>query len=252
MQLKDFVKKYPRFALAFSGGVDSAYLLACAREMGAEVKAYFVKSEFQTKAEVAAAIKTAADLDAELSIIEVSFLPDSLVADNLATRCYQCKRLIFSEIIPAAKEDGFTVVADGSNASDDPALRPGMKALEELGVYSPLRLAGIKKEEVRISAKEAGLDCWDLPSNSCLATRIKTGEKITEDKLFRIEKAEAVLNSLGLSDLRAKYCGGNLLIQIKEEDFFSLLQNKNLILEQLHGLFATISLDLKARSRREE
>ncbi|MBQ3736477.1 MAG: TIGR00268 family protein, partial [Candidatus Methanomethylophilaceae archaeon] len=126
------------------------------------------------------------------------------ITSNPADRCYHCKRLIFSSISRCASTDGCVYIMDGTNASDDPCGRPGMRALRELGILSPLRECGITKRQVRELSREAGLPTWNRPSNSCLATRISTGILITEEGLRRTESAEDELRSIGFSDIRVR------------------------------------------------
>ena len=183
MTLSRFFRENPRAALGFSGGVDSAYLLYAALTAGAQVKAYYVKSPFQPRFELEDARHLAGDLHADLRELQVDVLSSPTVTANPPDRCYHCKRVIFRTIAAAAAEDGFPVLLDGTNASDDAGDRPGMRALRELSVRSPLRECGLTKAEIRRLSREAGLFTWDKPAYACLATRIRTGEEITLQKL---------------------------------------------------------------------
>ena len=149
MTLQEFFEEHPRVAIAFSGGVDSAYLLYAANKYAKEVRAYYVKSEFQPQFELDDALKLAKELNADVKVIKLSVLTNPDVCENPANRCYYCKRTIFSEITRAAQDDRFDVLLDGTNASDDIAERPGTKALAELSVLSPLRECGLTKAEIR-------------------------------------------------------------------------------------------------------
>ena len=162
--LKAFFKENPSAAVAFSGGVDSAWLLFCAVKYGRDITAYFVKTEFQPEFELDDAKRLAADVGARLKIIYMSALVDEKVRANPQNRCYYCKTNVFSAIRRAAAEDGYSLLLDGSNMDDDPAQRPGMKALRELNVRSPLREAGLHKSDIRRLSREAGLFTWDKPS----------------------------------------------------------------------------------------
>ena len=204
MDLKDFFRENPKVALAFSGGVDSAYLLYAAGESGASVRAYYVKSAFQPRFELEDARRLAGELGADMRILEEDVLADAQVASNPRDRCYHCKKRLFTAIAKAAAEDGFSVLMDGTNASDDAGDRPGMRALRELEVRSPLRECGLTKAEIRRLSKEAGLFTWDKPAYACLATRIPTGAEITEERLCRTERAESYLASVGLRDFRVR------------------------------------------------
>ena len=187
MNLKDFFEENPAVALGFSGGVDSAYLLYAARACGAKIKAYYVKTPFQPQFELEDAMALAQQLGAEMEILQLPILADEQVASNPANRCYYCKRRIFSAIRERAAAGGFSVLLDGTNASDDPGDRPGVRALRELEVRSPLREAGLSKAEIRRLSREAGLFTWDKPAYACLASRIAYGEKITETNLHMVE-----------------------------------------------------------------
>lgn len=247
MNLEQFFTEYPKVALGFSGGVDSAYLLYAASKYAKEVRAYYVKSAFQPAFELEDAKKLADEIGADMKVIHVDVLRDEQVAANPPDRCYYCKRQIFGTISSVAKEDGYTVLLDGTNASDDADDRPGMKALGELRVLSPLRLCGLTKQDIRERSKEAGLFTWNKPSYACLATRVATGEKITAEKLEIIEQAEDYLFSLGFSDFRVRTLQGHARLEIPKEQTELLLQHREEILQELKESFLSVSLDLNAR-----
>jgi len=248
MDLSDFFKEYHRAAIAFSGGVDSAYLLYAALHYGADVTAYYVKSAFQPQFELDDAKRLAKELGAEMKLIPVDVLDSPEISANHADRCYLCKRHIFSAIIQAAYRDGYTLLLDGTNASDEEGDRPGMRALRELSVCSPLRECGLTKAEVRRLSKEAGLFTWDKPAYACLATRIVTGERITAEKLLATEKAESYLCSLGFCDFRIRMIDNTAKIQLREADFGKLLENKAAVLEELKQYYKSVTLDLEVRA----
>ena len=156
MTLQDFFAAHPRCALGFSGGTDSAYLLAAGRELGAEVRPYYVRTAFQPAFELRDAERMCEQLDIELTVLDCDILAVPGVADNPRDRCYFCKRAIFTLIRDRAAADGFDTLIDGNNASDDADDRPGMRAVSELGVLSPLRMGGITKAEVR--TRSTGLE----------------------------------------------------------------------------------------------
>ena len=248
MTLQDFFKENRKIALAFSGGVDSAYLLYAAIQADCDVHAYYVKSAFQPKFEFEDAKKLAKELGAKMTVLEVDILSDSVVTDNPSNRCYYCKKKIFRTILDAAKKDGYDLLMDGNNASDDADDRPGMKAVQELNVCSPLRECGITKAEVRKLSKEAGLFTWDKPAYACLATRIPTGETITADKLFATEKSETALSELGFTDFRIRMSGTDAKIQVKEEQLEKLFIYRKEILEKLKPFYSAVTADLEVRS----
>ena len=247
MQLSEFFIEYPEVAIAFSGGVDSAYLLYAAKKYAAKCCAYYVKTAFQPEFELKDAERLAKELDAELKVIEMNVLNEKAVTDNPQNRCYFCKQQIFGQIIANAKEDGYQVILDGTNASDDAGDRPGMKALQELKVLSPLRMCDITKNEIREKSKEAGLFTWDKPAYACLATRIPTGEVITEEKLEKIEKAEDFLFKEGFTDFRVRTVEGHARIEVPDAQWMKLAERREKVYEGLGGMFKTVSLSLKAR-----
>lgn len=247
MELEQFFKQNPRAAIAFSGGVDSAYLLYAAVNCGAKVKAYYVKTAFQPQFELENALKLAEQLHAEMEVLQFDVLCKPKVVENPADRCYHCKREIMSAILSAAKKDGFQLLLDGTNASDDTADRPGMRALEELCIRSPLRECGLTKPEIRSRSKAAGLFTHDKPAYACLATRIPTGETITAEKLQRTEAAETYLSSLGLRDFRVRYQAGAAKLQVTEADLQRVLSSRRRITEELKKYYSSVLLDLEVR-----
>ena len=247
MNLSTFFMENPRAAIAFSGGVDSAYLLYAALKEGADVTAYYVKSAFQPEFEYQDALRLAEELSAKMKVIPIDVLSDETVRKNPADRCYYCKRQIFSRILDAAAADGYTLILDGTNASDDLADRPGVKALRELQVRSPLLECGLTKPEIRRLSKEAGLFTWDKPAYACLATRIPTSEEITPEKLENTEKAEAFLSSLGFSDFRVRLFNGCARLQVKDTQTGLVLEKKEAILNALKPLYKAVFLDLETR-----
>lgn len=247
MTLEAFFKENPKTALAFSGGVDSSYLLYAAVQAGAEVRAYYVKTAFQPEFEYEDAMRLAKQLGAEVTVLRLDALCDPQVAANPANRCYYCKQNIFGSIWRAARADGFSVLLDGTNASDQADDRPGMKALRELKVRSPLREAGLTKAMIREKSRLAGLFTWDKPAYACLATRIPTGETITEEKLTRTEWAESYLMGLGFSDLRVRLLGSCARVQLPKEQQEAFLDRREEILAVLKTRYSGVLLDMEAR-----
>ena len=248
MDLAQFFQENPRCALAFSGGVDSAYLLYAAIANGARVRAYYVRTPFQPAFEFEDAQRMALFLDADMKVISLNVLEDETVTANPADRCYYCKQKIFTAIREAAAADGFSVLLDGTNASDDASDRPGMRALRELEVRSPLREAGLTKQEIRRLSKEAGLFTHDKPAYACLATRIPTGTKITAEDLRRTELAEAYLMQLGFSDFRIRLLGDTARLQLPSEQLPRLLEHRQVILAELKKYYSSVLLDLEVRN----
>jgi uncharacterized protein len=247
MALEDFFIKYPAVALAFSGGVDSAYLLYMAKKHAKKATAYYVKTEFQPEFELEDAKRLTRELNADMRIINLSVLDAAEIVKNPPRRCYYCKKRIFGAIIEEAVQDGYTVLLDGTNASDDEEDRPGMRALKELDVLSPLRICGLKKDEIRKLSEEAGLFTWNKPAYACLATRIQSEEEITKEKLKAAEEAEKYLFSLGFSDFRVRSADGNARLQLKERQLPLLIEKRADILAVLKKYYKTVSLDLEVR-----
>ena len=247
MTLQEFFKEQPAVALAFSGGVDSAYLLYAARQYGAKVTAYYIKTPFQPQFEYADAVKLATELGAAMKTIHLDVLQDETITCNPANRCYYCKKQIFSAILEAAKADGFSIVIDGTNASDDASDRPGMVALRELQVRSPLREASLTKADIRRLSKEAGLFTHDKPAYACLATRIPTGTAITQDLLTKTEMCEEYLKNMGFSDFRIRYFGGAARLQLPEAQIPALFEKRAEILAFLKQHYPAVVLDMEVR-----
>lgn len=247
MDLSIFFKENPKSAVAFSGGVDSAYLLYAASLYGIKTKAYYVKTAFQPQFEFEDAKRIADELHTDIAVIEEDILKQDQIVFNSPERCYFCKKRLFSLIMQAAKDDGFSLLLDGTNASDDVSDRPGMKALKELSVRSPLRECGFTKEVVRSRSMEAGLFTWNKPAYACLATRIPTGTVITAEKLSNIEKAEDYIHKLGFTDFRVRIFADCAKIQVSENQLDKLLKHRELILKELKKYYADVLLDLEVR-----
>lgn len=247
MELRDFFQECPKVALGFSGGVDSAYLLYAALDHGAQVRPYFIKTAFQPQFELEDARRLCAQLGVELTVVELDVLQIPGVAENPPDRCYHCKRALFGRLRQQAQADGYTVLIDGTNASDDAGDRPGMRALGELSVRSPLRECGISKAQVRALSKEAGLFTWDKPAYACLATRVPAGEQLTAEKLKNTERAEDFLFSLGFTDFRVRLFNGAARLQLPAEQLPRLLERRAEILSELKKTYSAVVLDLEVR-----
>jgi uncharacterized protein len=245
--LRAFFADHPRMALAFSGGVDSAYLLYAARACGCDVAAFYAQSAFQPEFERRDAQRLAEQLDVPLNVVPLDVLAVAAVRDNPADRCYHCKKAIFTALLAAAEAQGYEAVMDGTNASDDTRDRPGMKALVELGVLSPLRLCGITKAQVREYSRAAGLFTWDKPAYACLATRIPTGTPITDEDLNRVEGAEAALFALGFSDFRVRLFHGAARLQLPGAQMAEAIARREEIRGALAPWIEIVMLDLKDR-----
>ena len=246
MTLEEFFARHPKTALGFSGGTDSAYLLYAGRKCGADVRPYYIKTQFQPRFELSDAQRLCGELGAELCVIEADVLSEELIAANPADRCYHCKRALFTLLSKRAASDGCTEIIDGTNASDDPCDRPGTMALRELHVLSPLRDCGITKAEVRRLSREAGLFTADKPSYACLATRIPTGRRIDGNTLSMVENAEDKLRGLGYVDLRARVIDGGVRLELPEGMLERAVKERKMLLDILGG-FGNVTLDLRGR-----
>lgn len=251
MQIQDFFQENPVCAVAFSGGVDSAYLLCAASTCGRRTAAYFVRTPFQPDFELEDARDVVRQLGAELTVLDFDVLTVPEVAANPRDRCYYCKRALFTRLLEAARSDGFPMVLDGCNASDDASDRPGMRALRELGVRSPLRECGITKSDVRRLAREAHLPVWNKPSYACLATRVPAGTAITREDLIRVACGEELLMSLGFTDFRLRLRGGGALLQVRGEQMDLARRLLPEIKAKLAADFHEITLDNMPRITRE-
>lgn len=245
--LAKFFAENPRLALAFSGGTDSSYLLYAAKQSGCDIRAYYIHSQFQPEFELRDARRLADQLGADMTVIEMDALANQLVAENPADRCYHCKRALFEALTARAAQDGFALLIDGTNASDDAGDRPGMKALQELKVVSPLRDCGITKDMVRKYARLADLFIWDKPAYACLATRVPTGQRISYEVLQKIERAENALFQMGFKDFRARVMGNVARLQFKKDEIAEAFGRRGEIVNALEADFDAVLLDLKER-----
>lgn len=247
MELKTFLSENPRFAIAFSGGVDSSYLMYAAKEAGCDVKAYIIKSQLQPQFELDDALRMAYLQSVPVTVDKFDILANHDIVNNPFNRCYYCKRAILTRLKELSLADGYTMLCDGTNASDSANDRHGMKALEELGVRSPLRECGITKADIRRLSGEAGLFTSDKPSYACLATRIPAGTPITEGLLEKVEHAEEAMHSLGFTGFRVRYYYGAAKIQLPENMIKMACEKRKKILAALEPYFEEILLDLTPR-----
>ncbi len=190
MNLEEFFHIHPRIVIAFSGGSDSSYLLYRAKQSAGEVLACYMDTPLMpagTRSDVER-FCAAYDIPLEVRSYDILRLPD--VRDNPPDRCYHCKTAMMREIRQVADAHGIPCVADGTNASDDPTHRPGMRALTEQGIESPLRLCGLTKADIRADARRLGLPTADMPSYACLAIAVPAGETLTPDALRRAARSD--------------------------------------------------------------
>ncbi|ADQ46353.1 PP-loop domain protein [Caldicellulosiruptor kronotskyensis 2002] len=249
-KLKNYIKSLGSLAIAYSGGVDSTFLVKVAYDvLGDRVIAVTATSSTYPKRELNDAITFIKQIGAKHIVIESEELEIEGFNKNPVDRCYYCKKELFEKIWKVAKAHGIEYVADGSNFDDLNDFRPGMKAACELNVVSPLKVAGLTKEDIRKLSKELGLPTWDKPAFACLSSRIPYGERITKEKLSMIEKAEEYLIGLGFKQVRVRYHQDKLArIEIGKDEMekfldIKLIENVRNKFKELGFLYITLDLE---------
>ncbi|MBT4286287.1 MAG: ATP-dependent sacrificial sulfur transferase LarE [Deltaproteobacteria bacterium] len=248
-KLVEILQSYDSLLIAFSGGIDSALLLKIASDvLGDKVEAITATSDLYFPHELEEAIHFASELEVIHSIIENKSLRNGDFSNNKPDRCYTCKRQLFLKLREIADSKNIKTIADGTNLDDTKSYRPGLKALEELGVKSPLKAAGFTKYDIRQLAKAEDIQCWDKPSVACLASRFPYHTEITPAKLQQIRKAEEILRQKDFKQFRARHHGDIIRIELNEQDFMKILeiQTKTEIIRELKALgFSYITLDME-------
>lgn len=237
-------------AVAFSGGADSALLLATCREtLGNEVLAVTASSSLYPRSFIERASRVCRSMGVEHVIIESNELKDPGFVANPPERCYLCKRELYGEIARIARGRGLRFVVDGTQADDVADYRPGMRAAEELGIKSPLLEAGLEKREIRILARKLDLETWDVPAGPCLASRVPYGQPIIPEKLEAIEKAETFLEDLGFRDLRVRYLENRTArIEVSPGQIPTLFADgvRKRVIDELKGMgFLYVTIDME-------
>jgi len=246
IQLIKRLKSFNKILVAFSGGVDSTYLLAVARETLKEnCKAVFARGpmiSFQEEKEVLAMVQ---QFDFPVEVIESDILNLKGFRENTPDRCYHCKKKLFETFLDYSKRSGYSTVIEGTNASDIDDYRPGRRALQELSIISPLLEVGLTKSEIRVLSKRRHLPTWNKPSMACLASRVPFGDTITAELLNRIADAEAILHQKGYQECRVRAHNDIARIEIPLANFSTFLQHRQEVTASMLSLgFRFVTLDL--------
>ncbi|CAA9419802.1 ATP-utilizing enzyme of the PP-loop superfamily [uncultured Rubrobacteraceae bacterium] len=246
-ELEQIVAPRGSALVAFSGGVDSSLALAVAARALPEGRVLAVTSNNETylPSELDLAHELADSLGVEHLVVNTRELDDPNYASNPTNRCYFCKSTLYSDLVRIAGTQGYACVVDGANKDDEGDYRPGRKAAKELGVVSPLSLAGVGKAEVRELAKYLGLPTWDKPALACLSSRFPYGQEITPEKLAQVARAEEFMRSRGYGQVRVRHHGEIARLEVSEQEMERAFAEREEISAELRAAgFLYVTLDL--------
>lgn len=245
-KLEENLKKLEKVAVAFSGGIDSSFLLYFANKVLPKnnVLAIIVNGQMLARNDYKEAIEFLEKNNFQYKEIEYNALELEVFRENYKDRCYYCKKNIMSKIQKKALENGFKYVADGKNADDNLCYRPGNQATKELGIISPLEESGFSKQDIRKYSKQIGIEFWDKPSNSCLATRFPYNTHLTNEDLQKVESAEEIIKQCGIPKTRVRVHNDIARIEVDEIYFEKILENKKIIEQIKKSGFKYVTLDL--------
>ncbi|MDR3184084.1 MAG: ATP-dependent sacrificial sulfur transferase LarE [Prevotellaceae bacterium] len=245
--LKKTIASYGKLCVAYSGGVDSSFLVHVAWQvLGNNALAVLIDSPALARRDKAAALDALDALGIPYEVVEENPFESAGFAENSRMRCYFCKKGNYTLIAEVARRHGITHIADGQNADDARSPhRPGMKAGQELGVVSPLAGCGLTKEEIRTYSRRLGITAWDKPANACLSSRIPYGTRITEERLAAVEAAEESLRRRGMEGCRVRWHGNIARIEAPRKYFDEILRTQEIAGEIKSLGFTYITLDLE-------
>lgn len=245
--LQEWFEEIGPVAIAYSGGVDSAFVLKVAHDvLGERCLGIVAYSESMPRAELDGALALAKRIGARNEVIESRELDDPRYRENGPARCFFCKGDVYDRIIAHAKENGLETVVDGNNHDDTADYRPGRQAGLQRGIRSPLQELGITKEEVRALSAALDLPTWDKPAAPCLASRIPYGTPVSAELLNKIERSEAAVRRLGIRELRVRHHGDVARIEVGPADFDTLLEHRERLVRELKEIgYLYVALDLQ-------